>query len=134
MPHKMSFPVALCAFGMACETAPSGPAGAAAVNADIEQRIESRVLEGRSTGAPDLRRVPDAPPPLPAPSAVDAERQSLVAEARGAVEEIGESRAAASRDEDVMARAAALKRQIERDRALAAEEGSLADSGLVPRQ
>lgn len=115
----------------ACETSGRGnPSGAVAVNADIEQRIEARVLEGRSTGAPDLRDVPDSPPPLPSQRTMASERADLADAARALGADISAQKQTPVVDAAVLDRAEQLRRRVAADRAAAAAEGSLADRDL----
>lgn len=103
---------------------PTGPVGADSVNPEIEQRIEQRVLEGRSKPGPKVSDIPSDPPDLPTAAELAQDRKKILAsgvEVNAAVSEVR-----GSDDEEALAqKAKALLEQIERDKALLDAEGPL---------
>ena len=128
----MRFVVILSLGGLlaACSTTtPSGEETAVVTNPVIEQRIEERLAQSREKPAPSVQDIPDEGPALPTPEEMQAERDAILAERAGLVTSVSADRTAEEEDE-LAARAAALKARIAHDRALVAAEGRLSEKPL----
>ena len=110
----------------ACATEPLGPESAGQVNASMEQRIEQRVAEGRADGFPDIKDSKGTAPQKPDLAAIAAQRAAIEKTGLITAAEI-EALKDGSASDALKDKAAALLVALEKDRAKAKAEGSLAD-------